>query len=230
MRFYLALGAGALLIAALSLLIPSTPSYDPWAWLVWGKEIVHLDLHTTGGPSWKPLPMLFTTVFAVFGKAQPDLWLVIARAGAVVAVAMVFKIAWRLTRDLVAGIAEPTGSYRRLGSIAPVLAGVIAAGSLINSGGFISNNALGYSEGLATALALIAVDSYMDGSRQRAFVFGFFAALDRPELWFFWGPYGLYLFWRDPGARKLVIGLFALIPVLWFLPELWGSGDRKSVV
>jgi hypothetical protein len=104
------------------------------------------------------------------------------------------------------------------------MAGLIAAGSLVNSSGFISNNALGYSEGLATALALIAVDSYLDGAPRRAFVIGFFAALDRPELWFVWGPYGLYLFWRDPGARKLVIALFALIPVLWFLPELWGSG------
>jgi hypothetical protein len=223
-RLYLGLGGGALVIAALSLLIPSTPSYDPWAWLVWGHEIIHFDLHTTGGPSWKPLPMLFTTVFALFGKAQPDLWLVVARAGAVMAAAMVFKIAWRLTRDLVAGVAEPDRASRWLGLIAPLFAGLIAAGSLVNSGGFISDNALGYSEGLATAFALIAVDSYMDGARQRAFVFGFFAALDRPELWFFWGPYGLYLFWRDPGARKLVVGLFALIPVLWFLPELWGSG------
>jgi hypothetical protein len=223
-RLYLGLGGGALVIAALSLLIPSTPSYDPWAWLVWGHEIIHFDLHTTGGPSWKPLPMLFTTLFALFGKAQPDLWLVVARAGAVMAVAMVFKIGWRLTRDLVAGVAEPDRASRWMGLIAPLLAGVIAAGSLVNSGGFISDNALGYSEGFATALALIAVDSYMDGARQRAFVVGFFAALDRPELWFFWGPYGLYLFWRDPGARKLVVGLFALIPVLWFLPELWGSG------
>ena len=151
-RLYLALGAGALVIAALSLLIPSTPSYDPWAWLVWGHEIVHLDLHTTGGPSWKPLPMLFTTVFALFGKAQPDLWLVVARTGAIVAVAMVFKLAWRLTRDLVAGVTEPKGPARWMALIAPVLAGVIAAGSLINSGGFISDNALGYSEGFATAL------------------------------------------------------------------------------
>ena len=70
----------------------------------------------------------------------------------------------------------------------------------------------------------MAVDSYLDGARQRAFVIGFFAALDRPELWLFWGPYGLYLFWKDPGARRLVVALFALIPVLWFLPELWGSG------
>jgi hypothetical protein len=246
-RLYLWLAGGALVIGALSLLIPSTPSYDPWAWLVWGREIIHINLQTTGGPSWKPLPMLFTTLFAVFGKAQPDLWLVVARAGAVMSVVMVFKIAWRLTRDLVepradrteptADRTEPTGirrwttlpaegagAARWTRVLAPLLAGVIAAGSLINSGGFISDNALGYSEGFATALALLAVDSYLDGARQRAFVFGFFAALDRPELWFFWGPYGLYLFWRDPGARRLVVALFALIPVLWFLPELWGSG------
>jgi hypothetical protein len=224
-RLYAALAAGALVISALSLLIPSTPSYDPWAWLVWGREIVHANLQTTGGPSWKPLPMIFTTVFAPFGKAQPDLWLVIARGGAVMTAAMVFKVAWRLTRQLVGEPATArTGAARRLALAAPLLAGLIATGSLINSGGFISDNALGYSEGLATALVLIAIDSYMDGARRQAFVVGFFAALDRPELWFFWGPYGLYLFWRDPGARKLVIGLFALIPVVWFLPELWGSG------
>jgi hypothetical protein len=223
-RLYLVLGGVALVIAALSLLIPSTPSYDPWAWLVWGREIGHINLQTTGGPSWKPLPVLFTTLFSVFGKAQPDLWLVVARAGALVGLAMVFKVSWRLTRDLVDGLSDSEGSSRGLAVIPPVLAGLVAAASLVNSGGFISNNALGYSEGLATALALIAVDSYLDGSRQRAFVVGFFAALDRPELWFIWGPYGLYLFWRDPGARKLIVALFALIPVLWFLPELWGSG------
>ena len=223
-RLYLLLGGGALVIAALSLLIPSTPSYDPWAWLVWGREIAHINLQTTGGPSWKPLPVLFTTVFSLFGKAQPDLWLVVARAGALVGVAMVFKIAARLTRDLLAGLDSEERFPRALLWIAPVMAGLIAAGSLVNSSGFISNNALGYSEGLATALGLIAVDSHLDGARQRAFVVGFFAALDRPELWFVWVPYGLYLFWRDAGARKLVVALFALIPVLWFLPELWGSG------
>jgi len=49
---------------------------------VWGREIVHINLQTTGGPTWKPLPVIFTTVFALFGKAEPDLWLVVARAGA----------------------------------------------------------------------------------------------------------------------------------------------------
>jgi len=223
-RLYLALGGAALVIGALSLLIPSTPSYDPWAWLVWGREIVHLDLHTAGGPSWKPLPMIFTTVFALFGHAQPDLWLIVARAGAVMAVLMSFKIAWRLTRALGTGLAGEGGSVRAWTALPSLLAGVIAAGSMINSGGFISDNALGYSEGLATALGLIAVDRYLDGAPRQAFAVGFFAALDRPELWVFWGPFGLYLFWRDAGARRLVLALFALIPVLWFVPELWGSG------
>src|SRR5947209_9714913 len=124
-RLYLWLGGAALVLGALSLLIPSTPSYDPWAWLVWGREIAHVNLQTTGGPSWKPLPVLFTTVFAVFGKAQPDLWLVIARAGALMALAMVFKLAWRLTADLVA-VAKPTtetGTHRRFATIPPLMAG-----------------------------------------------------------------------------------------------------------
>jgi len=240
-RLYLALGGLALVIAGLSLLIPSTPSYDPWSWLVWGREIVHLDLHTTGGPTWKPLPVIFTTVLAPFGKAAPDLWLIVARAGALMAVAMTFKLATRLTGRMaglwrthageagedVSASAGSTGEDTRApaGALVPVLlAGVIAAGSLVVSRGFINGNALGYSEGLMTALVLIAIDRHLDGHRRQAFAVGFVAALDRPELWLLWGPFGLYLWWRDPGARRLVIGLFALIPVLWFGPELWGSG------
>jgi hypothetical protein len=101
-RLYLALTAAALTLAALSLLLPSTPSYDPWSWLIWGRQIIHLDLQTTGGPSWKPLPVLFTTIFAPFGSAQPDLLLVLSRAGALMAIAMTFRIAWRIARPLVA--------------------------------------------------------------------------------------------------------------------------------
>jgi hypothetical protein len=74
-RLLIVLGVCAFLIALLSLTVPSTPSYDPWSWLVWGHEIVHGSLHTAGGPSWKPLPMLFTVPFALFGRLQPDMWL-----------------------------------------------------------------------------------------------------------------------------------------------------------
>ncbi|HEV7174066.1 MAG TPA: hypothetical protein VGN29_01165 [Solirubrobacteraceae bacterium] len=221
-RLYLVMGAVALALAALSLLIPSTPSYDPWAWIVWGREIAHVNLQTTGGPTWKPLPLIFTTVFSLFGKAAPDLWLVVGRAGALMAVAMVFKMCVRLTRQLaVRGDADEA----RSSALGPaILAGLVAAFGLTFAGGFITSSALGYSEGLMTALVLIAVDRHLDGCHRQAFAVGFAAALDRPEIWLFWGPYGLWLFWKDPGARKLVIALFALIPILWFLPEYWGSG------
>jgi hypothetical protein len=223
-RLYIALAMAAVAIAALSLLIPSTPSYDPWSWLVWGREIAHLNLHTTGGPTWKPLPVIFTTVFSLFGGASPDLWLVVARAGALMAVAMTFKVAWRISRELVAVPADAVGWARRVSLLPVLFAAAVAAASLVNSKGFVTDNALGYSEGLMTALVLIALDRHLDGHRRQAFAIGFFAALDRPELWALWGPYGLYLWWKDPGARKLVAGLFVLIPVLWFGPELWGSG------
>ena len=237
-RFYITLVAGAVTVAALSLLIPSTPSYDPWAWLVWGREIVHLNLQTTAGPSWKPLTVIFTTIFAPFGNAAPDLWLVVARAGAVMAVVMVFKLAYRLTRELGrlvspaerSAATSPSWPAKIISVLPPVLAAVIAAGSLIDSRDFITNNALGYSEGLAAALLLISIDRGLDGARRQAFAIGFLAALDRPELWFFWGPYGAYLWWSEPQARRLVLALFVLIPVLWFLPELWGSGQLFRAV
>ena len=224
-RFYLTLFGVALVVGALSLLIPSTPSYDPWAWIVWGREIVHINLQTTGGPTWKPLPVIFTTLFAPFGQAAPDLWLVVARAGAFAAVVMVFRLSARLTREIGSYFTTARDGVGRLSALGPaLLAGLIAAVGLALSGGFISDNALGYSEGLATAIILIAVERHLDGQPRQAFALGFLAALDRPEIWLFWGPYGLYLWWKDPGARKLVIGLFVLIPILWFLPEYWGSG------
>src|SRR3954454_5093697 len=84
-------------LAALSLLGPAMPTYDPWAWIIWGREITHLDLNTVSGPSWKPLPILFTTPFALFGDtAAPHLWLLIARAGGLLAIAMAYRLSARL--------------------------------------------------------------------------------------------------------------------------------------
>src|SRR5215218_7228635 len=87
---------GCLVLAALSLLLPSTPSYDPWAWLGWGREVAALDLDTRFGPSWKPLPVLFTTAFSAFGEGAPALWLVVARAGALLGLVAAFKLGRRL--------------------------------------------------------------------------------------------------------------------------------------
>src|SRR3954462_2669101 len=85
-----------LALAALTFVMPSAPTYDPWAWIIWGREILHLDLSTVQGPSWKPLPVLLTTPFSLFGPLAPDLWLYVARAGAIAGVVFAYRVARRL--------------------------------------------------------------------------------------------------------------------------------------
>jgi hypothetical protein len=191
-------------LTALTFLLPSAPTYDPWAWIIWGREVLHLDLSTVDGPSWKPLPVLLTTPFALFGGLAPDLWLFVARAGAIAGVVMVFRVA------------------RRLGGVP---AGAAAAAAYAIAPWTLRNAALGNSEGLLVALALAAIDRHLAGRPRHAFLFGLGAALLRPEAWPFLGLYGLWLLWREPAARKLVVAGFVSLPALWLLPELWGSGD-----
>ncbi len=41
--------AACVLGAVASFVLPSEPSYDPWAWIVWGREIASLDLSSKQG-------------------------------------------------------------------------------------------------------------------------------------------------------------------------------------
>jgi hypothetical protein len=196
--------------AALSLLGPDQPTYDPWAWIIWGRETLHLDLVTSNGPSWKPLPWLFTTPFALFGDAAPQLWVVVARAGGLLAFAMAYRLAARL---------------------AGPVAGVIAVVALFLAEEFVRNFALANSEGLLVALCLLAVERHLDHRRRDAFLLLVAAALLRPEVWPFWALYGLWMVagaWRErpPRAELALLGGSAVaLAVLWFVPEYLGSGD-----
>ena len=186
-------------LAALSLLMVSAPTYDPWSWIIWGREITQWDLVTAEGPSWKPLPVFFTTPFAPFGDdAAPALWLVVARASGLLAFAMAFRLGTRLA-----------GPW----------AGLIAAVALFLADEFIFNFVRGNSEGMLVAVVLWAVERHLDGRFTQAFVLGFAAALLRPEVWPFWGLYGLWLLYRTPDRRTamLVFGSGAAALVLWFL-------------
>src|SRR3954470_5656075 len=204
-RPWKALVLACLGLAALSLLGPAEPTYDPWAWIIWGREITHLDLNTVSGPSWKPLPILFTTPFALLGDAAaPGLWLLIARAGGLLAIAMAYRLGSRLG-----------GGAARL----------IAGAALGLAEEFVRNFARGNSEGLLVALCLWAVERHLDGRRTDAFLLGLGAALLRPEVWPFWGLYGLWLAYTQPRRRLPVAGAFLLCGFLWFAPEYWGSGD-----
>ena len=216
----LAIVAGSLALGLLSLLLPSAPTYDPWSWILWGREIFHGDLSTVDGPSWKPLPVILTTITAPLGDGSPLIWVAVARAGAIATLPLAFLLASRL---------------------AGPVAGVGAAAGIGLMPWWIRHNGLGNSEGIMVALVLGLVLAHLEGRRGWAFALGIGAGLLRPEAWPFLGLYALYLLWeersgalgarrrawggRDRGRLPWIAGGLATLPVLWLGPELWGSGN-----
>ena len=190
----------ALALAALSLLRPWALAFDPWAWVVWGRETGRLALDTSSGPSWKPFPVLFTTPLALFGGAAPALWLIVARAGGLLALAGAFTLATRLG-----------GRW----------AGVAAAAVMVLSPWWLFNTALGNSEGLLAAAVLWAVVAHLSGRERAALVLLTAAGLMRPEVWPFLGAYGFWLWKRE---RAFVIAAGVITVLLWFGPDVLGAG------
>lgn len=199
-----------LALAALSLLLPWALAFDPWAWVTWGRDVTRLELNTAGGPSWKPLPVVITAPLALAGSAAPALWLIVARAGGLLAIAGAAVLAYRLaaTADRGAGAAAP----------------LVAGGALALSSWWFFNASLGNSEGLLVAAALWAVAAHLAGRPRAALGLAVAAALLRPEAWPFLGLYALWL-WR---ARDASLGFLALalapVPLLWFGPDVLGAG------
>ena len=201
------LAIAAVALAALSLLAPWTLAFDPAAWLVWGRDTLHLALDTSPGPSWKPLPVVFTTPFALVPGIAPALWMIVARAGGLLALAGAWALAERLA-----------GRW----------AGFAAAATMALSPWWLFNTALGNSEGLLAAAVVWAVVAHLEGRCRVAVVLGTAAALLRPEVWPFLGLYGLWLWRRDPGARGVLAGCAVVIPLLWFGPDAIGAGGALS--
>ena len=201
---------GCLAVSALTLLFPSTPTYDPWAWILWGREIAHLDLVTEGGPSWKPLPIFFTVPFSLFGQdLAPYLWLWVARAGGLLGCVMAYRMAHRLVGGKVYG----------------VLAGVSAFAALLSSNKYVRDAALGNSEPMLAAVVLWGFERHLDGRRDHALYLGVAAALLRPEAWPFLALYGLWLWIYEPKLRARLVAFAVIVPALWILPEWWGAND-----
>ena len=195
-------------LAAASLLLSSGLTYDPWAWLVWGRNVADLDLVIGTAPSWKPLPVLFTTVFSFAGEAAPELWLVVSRAGALLAVVMAGRLAARWCDCRLRW-----------------LAGLTAAAGLLIVHEYLRRSAVGNVEPLMVGLGLLAIERHLDGHRRQALVLGALAGLVRPEIWPFLGAYAVYLWFADRRSRVLVVAAIAMIPLFWFGGALWGSGD-----
>jgi hypothetical protein len=199
--------AGCLLAAILSVLVLSwVPSSDPFAWIDWGQEIASskVSLTISGGPSWKPFPVLFTSIFGLFGGAAPDLWLIVARTAGLLALFAAFRLGRRFGRPV---------------------AGILAAIALLLTQDWLHFMASGASEPIAIALLLWAIDRQLSGSPRVGYVLSCLAALNRPEFTLFVGLYAIYLWLRVPNARVLAVAGLLVIPFAWLVPPWLNVGD-----
>jgi hypothetical protein len=212
----LAIGAAAALtLAALSLLLPYQPVYDPWGWLVWGRELTRLDLATAEGMSWKPLPVLVDVPLSALGDAAPKGWLLVARGGWLLAPLLAGWLAARLA-------GEEAGRWC-------YAAAALAAGSVALTGDAFTPPARqfsgGLSEPLLVTLVLAAAAAALARRPLAALWLGFGAALLRPECWPFLAAWALWAGAREPRLRPHALAVALLVPLAWFVPDLLGAGD-----
>ena len=192
-------------VAVLSALaIAPAPSYDPWAWLLWGREVAHGTLSTAEGPAFKPLTVAVTTLLAPLGEAAPVAWVLVARAGFVLAVVLAFR------------------EGRRHGG---VWAGVAAGVAVALCGDLVGYSAAGAEPGWTIAFALLGVEAWRAGRPRVALACGVACALLRVEAWPFLLAFGIVLWRRRPQDRALLVACAVAVPALWFVPEWLGSGD-----
>lgn len=210
------IGAGAVAgLAALSLLLPYRPLYDPWGWLVWGRELTRLDLATAMGMSWKPLPVLLDAPLALLGDAAPRAWLLVARAGWLAAPLLAGWLAARLS-------GPEAGRWRLVAATIAAASVALAADSFTPPARQFAG---GLSEPLLVALALGAVAAALEGRSRLALWLGFAASLLRPECWPFLAVWAVWAARREPGLRAHAVAVAVLVPLAWFVPDLLGAGD-----
>jgi hypothetical protein len=196
-------GASLLLALLSAALLPTVPSYDPWSWIVWGREVTdpHISFFVGGGPSWKPLPFLFTTAYGPFGSAAPTLWVITERTGAIAGLIAAFRLSSLLC--------DRAALPRWAGWVAGVFA---AIGIVLTSpeSGWAYYFYRGASEPILIACTLWAIDRLIAERYLQAWWFGVALGLMRPEAWPFLLIYGAWLFWQFPHLRVWVLlGLIA---------------------
>jgi hypothetical protein len=198
--------------------VAPAPSYDPWAWLLWGREVAHGTLSTEEGPAFKPLPVLACAALSALGGAAPVAWVILARAGAVLATILAFRLGRRL---LVAARDDSSAAHWRRSSTG----GTLAAAGVVLCGGFLGYSAAGAEPGWTIAFALLGLEAWRAGRPRAALACGVGCALLRVEAWPFLLAFGVFLWRRRPEDRGLLAAAAVAIPALWFVPELLASGD-----
>ena len=187
------------------LVLPWVPSSDPYAWISWGQEFAShivgtkIALSYHGGPSFKPFPVIFTSIFGLFGNAGPGLWLAVSRTASLLALVGIFRLG------------------KRFGGTP---AGILAAVALCFTQDAVFYMARGTSEPVVAAVTVWAIDRHLDGSKRVAYFLLFLGALNRPEFTPIMFLYGVWLWITEPDTRTraYAVVLLVLVPVLWTFP------------
>jgi len=206
--------ASAVALLVLSTLIvlwaKTRPGFDPFGWLVWGRQTVAGNLNTNAAPSWKPLPYLFTAPFGLFGHYQLWLWMITSLAVSLAGAVFAGRIAYRLT-------ARDFSDERWPAYVAAVFAGL----ALLGLSSYWHYMLSSQSDPMIVTLCLAAIDCHLSGRYRWAYTAGALAALGRPEVWLFLGLYTIWAWLRVPSMRRLIVVEVVLVILLWFgIPAL----------
>jgi hypothetical protein len=199
-----------------AVVLPTIPSYDPYSWIIWGREVSdpHLAFTVFDGPSWKPLPFAFTVVYGLFGGGAPTLWVITARTGGLLGLVAAWRVASRLSGG------------GRWGAVA----GLLAVGAVVTTYDWGYDFLRGTSEPGLIGCTLWAIDRLWHGRRGQAYALLVAAALIRPEAWPFLIAGAGWLALRDRafstarGRLALLAGLL-VVPAGWLIPPWLGSGE-----
>jgi hypothetical protein len=206
-------GIGIVLLSAAFVRWTNTrPGYDPYGWLIWGYQTLHLNLDLGGAPSWKPLPLLFTVPYSLFGHYALWLWMVTSVAAAFAGSVFAGRIAYRIVgRD---------SEHRHAAIAAAIFAGAGLYG-IQDTIGTAQNSYLHYvlsvqSDPMIVTMILAAIDFHLSRHRRWVIAMLVLASLGRPEAWPFLGLYAVWC-WREfPQMRRFIVISLLLVPILWF--------------
>ena len=188
-------GAVVLGVLATALVVwaRTRPGFDPYGWLVWGQQTLHLAMDTNAAPSWKPLPYLFTLPYALVGHYQLWLWMITSVAISLSGVVFAARIAYRVTD------APPERRW------AAYVAGAFAGLALLGISDYAHYVLSAQSDPLIASLCLGAIDCHLSRRPRWAFALLVLASLGRPEVWPFIAAYAIWAWMQVPPMRWLVV-------------------------
>jgi hypothetical protein len=200
------------------------PGYDPYGWLVWGHQTLHLSLDLGGAPSWKPLPYMFTVPYALAGENALRMWMITAVAVSLAGSIFGARIAYRL----VTGASVQSEGSEPIRCYAPVAAAIFAGAAVLGIEDYLHYVLSAQSDPMIVTFCLAAIDSHLCRRYRWAFALGVLGSLGRPEVWPLLGLYMIWVWFKVPPMRSMLVGGVALIAFMWFgIP--WITNGRPNI-